>query len=404
MSDNDEIFYKLITDMKKTAPYRNVRLSAISVLLMPDGRQDYDLTLAGARLLIDEASIRHLGHDWARKEALAYFDSLPVFEPEPQPLPEPEPVQEPTSEPETVAVPEPVAVTSEIQPVTVPTATIDIFLPKKPQPQGSPFDGIRHVRDDGSEYWSARELMPLMGYARWRNFALAIDKARIASDGLNMDTASHFADVSKTPAGGGPRSENYALSRYACYLVAMNGDPSKAEVAAAQTYFVARTRQAELAPTQQLTGPELMALALVEAKQTLEANAEHIAELTAKIDDDAPKVFFANAVAGSPTSISVNELAGLLNQNGYGTGVMRLFDQLRDEGYLIKDAGSTWNLPTQRSRDLKIFEIKETLYEASVGGGQKIHRTTVVTGKGQQYFINKYCPKNTVAIVSGDAS
>lgn len=101
-----------------------------------------------------------------------------------------------------------------------------------------------------------------------------------------------------------------------------------------------------------------------------------------------PKEIFADAVASSKTSILVGELAKLLKQNGVDTGQRRLFQWLRNNGYLIKRKGSDYNMPTQRSMDLGLFEIKETSITKPDGHTQ-ISKTPKVTGKGQQYFINK---------------
>ena len=113
----------------------------------------------------------------------------------------------------------------------------------------SPFDGIRHVDEAGNEWWSARELMPLLGYGRWENFVDAIDKAKISMLITGLTVENHIRDVTnvvKRPQGGGSDTLDYKLSRRACYLVAMNGDPRKPEIAAAQAYFVVKTREAEV--------------------------------------------------------------------------------------------------------------------------------------------------------------
>lgn len=117
------------------------------------------------------------------------------------------------------------------------------------QPGASPFDRIRRVRPDGSEYWSARELMPLQGYGNWQNFAKAIERAKAACLNIGAEQGV-FTEVSNNPSGqGGRPSTDYELSRFACYLVALNGDPTKPEVAAAQAYFVVKAREAETATT-----------------------------------------------------------------------------------------------------------------------------------------------------------
>jgi hypothetical protein len=107
----------------------------------------------------------------------------------------------------------------------------------------SPFDAIRRTGPEG-EHWSARDLQPLMGYARWNEFHRAIERALSAAQNTGQQTALLFRRSPEKSTGGRPRM-NYHLSRHAAYLVAMNGDPSKPEVAAAQAYFVAKTREAE---------------------------------------------------------------------------------------------------------------------------------------------------------------
>ena len=112
-------------------------------------------------------------------------------------------------------------------------------------------------------------------------------------------------------------------------------------------------------------------------------------ELEDKVKEDKPKVLFADAVATSQSSILVGDLAKILKQNGIETGQKRLFSKLRDEGYLIKQNGMSYNMPTQKSMELELFEIKETAVTHS-DGHISINKTVKVTGKGQQYFINLF--------------
>lgn len=117
-----------------------------------------------------------------------------------------------------------------------------------------------------------------------------------------------------------------------------------------------------------------------------------VKEKELKIADMQPKVNFANAVATSHTSILVGDLAKLLKQNGVEIGANRLFEWLRENGYLIKRRGADWNMPTQKSMDLGLFEIKESTVN-NPDGSVRINKTPKVTGYGQQYFINIFLVK-----------
>ncbi|HER0132624.1 TPA: phage antirepressor KilAC domain-containing protein [Streptococcus pyogenes] len=112
-------------------------------------------------------------------------------------------------------------------------------------------------------------------------------------------------------------------------------------------------------------------------------------KLEAQIEADRPKVLFADAVSASHASILVGELAKLLKQNGVNIGATHLFAWLRKHGYLIKRNGRDWNMPTQKSVELGLIRVKETSITHS-DGHITVSKTPLVTGKGQQYFINKF--------------
>lgn len=135
-------------------------------------------------------------------------------------------------------------------------------------------------------------------------------------------------------------------------------------------------------------GKELLALAVLEAQKTINDLQSNNAALLEDNKRMKPKEAFADAVSTSDTSILIGELAKILRQNGVQTGQNKLFEWMRCNGYLIKRKGSDWNMPTQRAMDMDLFEIKETVINQS-NGSTKISKTTKVTGKGQQYFINK---------------
>lgn len=133
------------------------------------------------------------------------------------------------------------------------------------------------------------------------------------------------------------------------------------------------------------TGKELMALAVLEAQKTIDEQGRAIERMK-------PKEIFADAVTSSKSSILIGELAKILRQNGIDTGEKRLFAWMRQQGYLIRRKGTDYNMPTQRSMELKLFEVKETVI-SHADGHTSISKTTKVTGKDQQYFINKFLGK-----------
>ena len=129
-------------------------------------------------------------------------------------------------------------------------------------------------------------------------------------------------------------------------------------------------------------GKELLALAVLEAQKTIE-------EKNAQIEEMKPHAILGQAITTANTSILVGDMAKILRQNGVNIGGQRFFEYLREKGYLIKRKGADWNLPTQRSMEMGLFEIKESVH-IDGNGCNKISRTPKITGKGQNYFVNHF--------------
>lgn len=140
------------------------------------------------------------------------------------------------------------------------------------------------------------------------------------------------------------------------------------------------------------TPEQIMARALKMAEKTIEKLTLHNKELLTDNERMKPKEIFADAVSASHTSILIGDLAKVLKQNGFDIGANRLFEILRAEGYLIKRKGSDWNMPTQKSMEMGLFEIKEST-SVNPDGSIRTNKTTKVTGRGQLYFVNKFLGK-----------
>ena len=149
----------------------------------------------------------------------------------------------------------------------------------------------------------------------------------------------------------------------------------------------------EVLPSIRKTGGYALPKDYPSALRALADAEERRMALEAENEQNKPKVLFANAVCASKTSILVGELAKLLKQNGVEIGQNRLFEWMRKNGYLIQRNGTDYNMPTQKAMELGLFEIKETVISHS-DGHTSINKTPKVTGKGQQYFVQKFLGEN----------
>ncbi len=153
------------------------------------------------------------------------------------------------------------------------------------------FEELVQKDEGGGEYWLARDLQELLGYAKWENFAKVIDKARTACQGSGYDPQDHFLDVRKMVelGSGATRAvDDIALTRYACYLIAQNGDPSKEAIAFAQTYFAVQTRKHELIE-QRLA--EMERLLVQDWYKDAQTQTKVRSEISRVLNDDLPATY-----------------------------------------------------------------------------------------------------------------
>ena len=191
------------------------------------------------------------------------------------------------------------------------------------------------------------------------------------------------------PDSYGREQRAYLMNRDGFTLLAM-GFTGKAALEWKLKYIAAfNEMEKKLTEQPQLTRSQLLATALIAAHEELEEKDKRIKLLTADTERMKPKEIFSDAVSTSQNSILVGELAKLLKQNGIEIGEKRLYAWMRETGYLIKRTGADWNKPTQRSREMKLFTIKETVICHS-DGHTSVNTTTKVTGIGQVYFVNLF--------------
>ena len=181
------------------------------------------------------------------------------------------------------------------------------------------FDDLRHFDENGNEFWFARELQEALQYKEWRNFQKVISTAQIACKISQQDVGYHFVEVNKTiamPKGASKKVPDYKLTRYACYLIVMNGDPRKEVIAWGQTYFAVKTRQQELAELyEQLSEDEkrLFVRGDVKQKNMLLAEAAHRADIQTQYEYATFQDAGYRGLYGGMTAQDIAEHKGLQN-------------------------------------------------------------------------------------------
>ena len=228
---------------------------------------------------------------------------------------------------------------------------------------------------DGEQRVSARESYKALGVSSNTRFSRWFEtNSTMFVDGLDFTSVLTSTVVNN---GATRQLEDFLMTvEMAKHIAMMSGTEKGAEV---RNYFIAVEKEHKAL----MSDPRIqMAMGLKSAQLMLDHKDKIIAEMT-------PKALFADAVSASQSSILIGELAKLLKQNGVDMGQNRLFGYLRENGYLVKRQGSDRNMPTQKSMELGLFEIKEHNHINS-NGVNVTTKTPKVTGKGQQYFINKF--------------
>lgn len=203
---------------------------------------------------------------------------------------------------------------------------------------------------------------------------------------------SDYFQISSYKDSSGKDNKCYMVTKLGCDFLANKFTGEKGIIFTAR--YVKRFNEMEqsLIPKDY---PSALRLAADEYEKRMLAEKRN-AELEKKIEQDRPKTIFADAVSVSNTSILIGELAKILKQNGVNIGQNRLFDWMRKNGYLINRKGMDYNMPMQKSMELGLFEIKERAIN-NPDGTVRITKTVLVTGKGQQYFINKFLGNSEAA-------
>lgn len=240
------------------------------------------------------------------------------------------------------------------------------------------FGEIRAVTIDGEPWFVGKDVVSILGYAN-QNEAIQdhIDK----EDKLNSKTLSSF-NLDLGQRGG------WLINESGLYSLILS---SKLESAKKFKHWVTSEvlpsirKHGMYATEDLLNNPDLAIKAFTALKEEREKNRL----LQEDVQRMKPKEIFADAVSTSHTSILIGDLAKILKQNGVQTGQKRLFEWMRENGFLIKRNGADRNMPTQKAMEHGLFEVKESTVN-NPDGSVRINRTTKVTGKGQQYFINKF--------------
>ena len=240
------------------------------------------------------------------------------------------------------------------------------------------FGAIRTVEIDGDVWFVAKDISDKLGYAETSNMMKRIDREDSISsklEGMNMrsiliNESGLYSAILGSKLESAKRFKRWVTSEVL---------PTIRKHGAYMT---------DITIEKMVENPDL----LIELATKLKQEKEERKRLEKQVEEERPHAILGRAITTAKTSILIGDLAKILNQNGVNIGAKRLFEWMRNNGYLIKRKGTDWNMPTQRSMDLELFEVKESVH-IDGNGCNKITRTTKVTGKGQAYFVNRFLSK-----------
>ena len=243
------------------------------------------------------------------------------------------------------------------------------------------FGEIRTVTIDGNPWFVGRDVTEVLGYVNSRKALLD-----------HVDDEDKYDGVTIRDSIG--REQNpVMINESGLYSLILSSKMPNAKRfkhwVASEVIPSVRKNGGYIANQENMTPEQIMAAGLQAAQKIIEEKNRQIQEQEADIQRMRPKKVFADAVTTSRTSILIGQLAKIISQNGVQIGQNRLFAWLRENGYLIIRRGTDYNMPTQRAMEMRLFEIKERTVNKP-DGSSMITRTTLITGKGQQYFINKF--------------
>lgn len=249
----------------------------------------------------------------------------------------------------------------------------DLQIFKNPE-----FGEIRTIEKDGEPWFVGKDVAAALGYEK------PTDAVR-----KHVDVEDRGISKMETPSGA---QETTIINESGLYSLVLSSKLPTAKKfkrwVTSEVIPSIRKHGAYMTPDK-LEEVLLKPDTLIQLAQNLKAEQEKRRALEVKMEEQKPKVLFAESVEVAKTSILIGELAKLLKQNGINIGQNRLFEWLRNNGYLIRRQGSDYNMPTQRAMEMGLFEIKETTITHS-DGHIHVSKTPKVTGKGQVYFVNLF--------------